>query len=162
MNRANSVTQHKRWPSVLSVVFVAIVSVGGYFFPFLGFLVIMLIILAVGLSFRYTRYFCGKVCPNGTYLTAVLGKVSRKHRLPPWLYAPELRRALCGFMFFCMINLIARFGQTWAQIGRIFWAIYILSVGISSLLGFFFKPRAWCALCPMGTLQETLGSMKKQ
>jgi polyferredoxin len=143
---------------LLSVIFVLAVAVGGYFYPPVGLLVIGLIILAVVLNFRSTRYFCGRICPNGASLQAVLPKVSRKHRLPKTLYAPELRRALCAFMLFCMVNLMVRFGHSWAQVGRIFWAIYVISLGISYTMGIFFKPRAWCAVCPMGTLQDTLGS----
>ncbi|AEJ19086.1 4Fe-4S binding protein [Gracilinema caldarium] len=143
---------------LLSVIFVVAVAVGGYFYPPVGLLVIGLIVLAVVLNFRSTRYFCGRICPNGASLQAVLPKVSRKHRLPKTLYAPELRRALCAFMLFCMVNLLVRFGHSWAQVGRIFWAIYVISLGISYTMGIFFKPRAWCAICPVGTLQDTLGS----
>ena len=66
----------------LSVLFVLAVGVGGYFYPLLGLLVIVLIGLAIGLNFRSTRYFCGQVCPNGASLSATLSRVSRKRKLP--------------------------------------------------------------------------------
>lgn len=141
----------------LSIFFVLGVGIGGYFFPLIGLLVIGLIALAIGLNIRRTRYFCGQVCPNGASLSAVLTPVSRKYKLPKFLYAPEFRRALCAFMLFCIVNLMVRFGNSWAQVGRIFWSIYVVSLGLSYSIGLFFKPRAWCAICPMGTLQETLG-----
>ncbi|TFG84862.1 MAG: 4Fe-4S binding protein [Spirochaetales bacterium] len=45
-------------------------------------------------------------------------------------------------------------------IGRVFWAIYLVAVGISAVAGLVYKPRAWCAFCPMGTLQDTLATAK--
>lgn len=146
----------------LSVLFVLAVGVGGYFYPLLGLLVIVLIGLAIGLNFRSTRYFCGQVCPNGASLSTTLSRVSRKRKLPQSLYAPELRRGLCAFMLFCMVNLMVRFGHGWEQVGRIFWTIYVISLGISYTMGLFFKPRSWCAVCPMGTLQDTLGSTRNK
>ncbi|MCA1950467.1 MAG: 4Fe-4S binding protein [Treponema sp.] len=147
---------YKSKKKYLSVLFVLLVGVGGYFYPLVGLLVIGLIILAVALNFRSTRYFCGHICPNGASLSTVLTPISRKRRLPQFLYAPEIRRALCGFMLFCMVNLLVRFGRAWSEVGRIFWAIYVISLGISYTMGLFYKPRAWCAVCPMGTLQDTI------
>lgn len=102
----------------LSVTFVLVVAVGGYFYPPAGLLVIGLIILAVALNVRSNRYFCGRVCPNGTSLSALLPRISRNQKLPKGLYTPELRRGLCAFMLFCMINLLVRVGPTWVEMGH--------------------------------------------
>lgn len=76
--------------------------------------------------------------------------------LPPALRSAGFRRGLCGFMLFCVINLLIRSGGGWEAAGRVFRGIYVLSLGVGTALGLYFKPRAWCAVCPVGTLQETL------
>jgi polyferredoxin len=38
----------------------------------------------------------------------------------------------------------------------VFWVLCAASLSAGLLMGFFFKPRSWCAICPMGTLQDTI------
>ena len=143
---------------ILAPIFIVLTAVGGYFFPILGLVVPLMIVIALVLNQRSKRTFCSSLCPNGRFFSSGLSKVSRRHRLPASLYSPEIRRMLCGFMLFCVINLLVRSGGSIAQVGRVFWAIYLLSVGLGTLMGLFFKPRAWCSLCPMGTLQDTIAT----
>jgi hypothetical protein len=85
---------------VLSSAFVLAVALGGFFIPYLGYAVAVVMLVAVVMSLR-------KPLPAGTL-------------------SPGSKRALCGFMMFCVIGNI-------------------------------YRPRAWCAVCPMGTLQEMIG-----
>jgi polyferredoxin len=140
----------------LSVAFIVAVGAGGYFYPVIGLAVPGLMLLALALNFRGRRLFCSGVCPNGRALSAVITPVSKRGRLPAFLVEPGMRRILCGFMLFCMVNLLARYGSGGiAAAGRVFWSIYLVAVGISAVVGIAFKPRSWCAFCPMGTLQDT-------
>jgi hypothetical protein len=59
-------------------------------------------------------------------------------------------------MMFCVISLLSQSNGSLAAIGKVFWAIYLASIGISTIAGLLWKPRAWCAFCPMGTLQDTI------
>jgi polyferredoxin len=139
-------------------IFIVVTAVGGYFFPVVGLVVPLMILGALILNQRSKRTFCSTLCPNGRFFSSGLSKVSRRNRLPRGLYSSEIRRMLCGFMLFCVINLLVRSGGSVAQIGRVFWAIYLLSVGLGTLMGLFFKPRSWCSICPMGTLQDTIST----
>jgi len=42
-------------------------------------------------------------------------------------------------------------------IGAIFVSICLITTIIAIILALIFKPRSWCAICPMGTLQEQIG-----
>lgn len=143
---------------IISLVIVFGIAIGGYFIPVLGLAVPVLIVLALIMNTRRTRSFCSSFCPNGRTLSFTLKSVSRKKILPPFLSSIEFKRMLCGFMMFCVINLLARSNGSAMQISRLFWAIYVVSIGISTISGLIFKPRSWCAYCPMGTLQDTLKS----
>ena len=141
---------------LLSLAVVATIAVGGYFFPLLGFAVPVLIAVALAMNARSRRSFCARTCPNGAAFGAALKPVSRFRRLPAFLPDPGFRRGLCGFMLFCAIGQAARGYPDAASIGRVFWAIYLIAVGLGAAAGLLYKPRAWCAFCPMGTLQDTV------
>jgi polyferredoxin len=59
-------------------------------------------------------------------------------------------------MMFCVIGSLARSGGVLPRVGLVFWLLCVLSLSAGLILGFFFKPRSWCAICPMGTLQDTI------
>jgi polyferredoxin len=46
-------------------------------------------------------------------------------------------------------------------IGSVFVGMCILTTTISIILGIFTKHRGWCAVCPMGTLQEKIYKIRK-
>jgi polyferredoxin len=139
----------------LSFSIVAIIAVGGFFYPLLGLAVPALMVVALVMNFRARRSFCAKVCPNGTSLAA-LKPVSRNKRIPHTLGSPQFRRMLCGAMMFCMIGLFVRGYPDYPVIGKAFWFIYLIALSAGVIFGLVYKPRAWCAICPMGTLQDTV------
>jgi polyferredoxin len=145
----------------LSLALVLAIGVGGFFYPPLGLSVIGLMLVAILLNHKSTRLFCSNVCPNGRSLSFSLKPISRGKKIPKFLVAKEFRRGVCGIMMFCVISLFARSGSENPlaySVGRVFWSIYVASIGISVVAGVLFKPRAWCAFCPMGTLQDTIAS----
>lgn len=144
-----------RWKA-LSFSIVAILSVGGFFYPLLGLAVPALMVAALVMNFRARRSFCAKVCPNGTFLAA-LKPVSRNKRIHPSFVSPQFRRMLCGFMMFCMIGLFIRGYPDYSVIGRAFWLVYLIALSVGIVFGLVYKPRAWCTICPLGTLQDTVG-----
>jgi len=147
----------------LSVVFIVVVGIGGYFYPLVGLIVPAMMLVAIALNFRSRRLFCSSVCPNGRSLSAMITPVSRKGKLPAFLVEPGVRRMLCGFMFFCVINLLVRYGSGGlVAVSRVFWAIYLVAVSLGFAAGIAYKPRSWCAFCPMGTLQDTISSVGKR
>lgn len=140
---------------------VALLAVGGYFFPLLGFGVPVLVAVALIMNARGRRSFCARACPNGAALGSALKPITRGRRLPALLGSPEFRRGLCGFMLFCVIGQLARGYPDPAALGRVFWAVYLIAVGLGVAAGLLYKPRAWCAFCPMGTLQDTVAPRGK-
>lgn len=137
-------------------LFILAVAVGGYFFPAIGLVVPGMMILALILNAGRRRYFCSHVCPNGRTLSVTLSGTSGKRSLPRFLTDPGIRKVLCAFMFFCIINLLSRSGGGIANIGRVFWGIYLMATGLGFAFGLAYKPRSWCVVCPMGTLQDTV------
>ncbi len=141
----------------ISIIFILLVAVGGGFYPIVGLVVPGLILTALASNMVSRRWFCRSACPNGRALSAGLGRFSKRVSLPKKLSSTGFRQALCAFMLFCVVNLLLRFGGGIEAAARVFWAVYLVSIGISIPMGIYFRPRAWCTVCPMGTLQSTIG-----
>jgi len=156
-------TARKRLLDFAALLFVLAIAIGGYFYPLLGLALAVLMALAVGLSLfgPRSRMFCSSVCPRGRALGFALKPFSRGKVLPAWMLKLQTRRGLCGFMMLCVIGNLVRNADGFEGAGRVFWFLCIASLGAGVLLGLLYKPRAWCAVCPMGTLQDTLRLGKK-
>lgn len=143
-------------------IIVIIVSIGGIFYPKLGFFLLLVFATLIIIAPLRGRWFCGNLCPRGSFADFWLAPVSRKVKIPALFKSMYLRVpifiALMGFM-------ISRIIQTRGivdSVGMVFVTMCILTTSISILFGVAISPRAWCSFCPMGTLQRTLGGGKYQ
>ncbi len=139
-----------------SVLFVAAVAITGFFWPLVGLVVPVMILVGLVTNLFGRRSFCAGLCPNGRSLSFAFSRITRNEALDKDFRSPMLRRALCAFALFCAVNLLVRSGGELALVGRAFWLVYTMSVGLSAVLAIAYKPRSWCAVCPMGTLQDTI------
>jgi polyferredoxin len=143
-------------------IIVLIVSIGGIFYPKLGyFLLLVFASLMIIAPFR-GRWFCGNLCPRGSFVDFWLAPLSRKLKIPPqfrsmWLRAP-IFVVLMGFMVFRIIQTDGIVDR----IGMVFVTLCILTTSIAILFGVIIAPRTWCSFCPMGTLQRAMGGKKYQ
>jgi len=143
-------------------IIVLIISLGGIFYPKLGyFLLLVFASLLLIAPFR-GRWFCGNLCPRGSFVDFWLAPISRKVRIPSILKSMKIRVpifiALMGFMIFRIINT----NGIVDKVGMVFVTLCILTTSIAILFGVIIAPRAWCSFCPMGTLQRILGGSKYQ
>jgi hypothetical protein len=145
--------------SALSLVFVLAVAIGGYFYPLVGFAVPLVMLVAIVMTLFKPKSFCAYACPRGKALGLALKPFSRGKPIPAGLITPGIKRALCSFMMFCMIGSAARYAKMPVALGTFFWAVCAISLAAGVSVGLIYRPRAWCALCPMGTLQETIGAV---
>jgi len=152
----NTLERFRRVWRPLSILVAALIVAGGIIEPLMGLAVPILIAAALVLNLRRRRSFCAGVCPNGNVLSIALRPFSRMKALPAGLASPGTRRMLCGIMLFCVVGLAARAGPEAGALGRVFWTVYAIALAAGTLMGLAFKPRAWCAVCPVGTLQDTL------
>jgi len=145
--------------SALSIIFVLAVATGGFFYPLIGFAVPLVMLVAIIMTFIRPKSFCAYACPRGKALGLGLKPFSRGKPISASLMTPGIKRALCGFMMFCMIGSAARYAKMPVALGTFFWAVCVISLAAGIIVGLVYRPRAWCAICPMGTLQETIGAV---
>jgi ferredoxin-type protein NapH len=143
-------------------IIVLIISLAGIFYPKLGyFLLVVFATLIIIAPFR-GRWFCGNLCPRGSFVDFWLSPISRKLKIPDiqrsmWFRVPVFV-ALMGFMVFRIIQTQGVVDK----VGVVFVTLCILTTSASIVFGVLIAPRAWCSFCPMGTMQRTLGGDKYQ
>ncbi|MDP8252911.1 MAG: 4Fe-4S binding protein [Candidatus Kaelpia aquatica] len=143
----------------IMIWFLPIIVVGGLFYPLLGYLVVAMMVALLTLSFFKKRYWCWNICPRGAFLDGVMSKVSRKKPIPK-LFTKQWFRLVILFIFisiavYCMINA----GGDILAIGAVFVSICLITTVIAIIMAVITKPRAWCSICPMGTLQDKISKI---
>ncbi len=137
----------------LMILLLPLVIIGGYFCPKIGFTVLGLITLFMVLASRRGRFYCGWLCPMGAFHERVLSKASFNRPIPLLFKTRWFRWTLFTLMMgFMTFRLIANWGDAMG-IGNVFRTMWIISMTLAISLGFYFKPRVWCTICPMGSFQ---------
>lgn len=140
----------------IMIWFLPLIIIGGVFYPFLGYLVLAMMIFLLILSFFKGRYWCWNLCPRGAFLDIILSKVTVNGPIPD-LFTKKWFRWLIFYLFMSfLIFRIASTGGDYIAIGLVFVAMCIMTTVISIIIGVATKHRGWCMICPMGTLQEKI------
>lgn len=143
-------------------ILLLVIAIGGLWYPKLGYGMIGIMLTLMLVSPFMGRWFCGNLCPRGSFNDFLLSKISRKKRIPKvfrslWVRIPVFA-ALMGLMLFRVLRTEGIIDR----IGMVFVSICLITTLIAILFGIVFAPRAWCSYCPMGTVQRFLGKNKYQ
>ncbi|MBN3038530.1 MAG: 4Fe-4S binding protein [Candidatus Omnitrophica bacterium] len=147
---------------LIMVWFLPIILIGGLFIPVLGYLVVAMMAFFLVLSLFKSRFWCWNLCPRGAFLDIILSKISLKRPLPKIFLKAWFRWSVFILFLGFLTYRILSTGGDLILIGSVFVSMCLLTTIISVLLGVSIKHRSWCAICPMGTLQEKIGNIKKK
>jgi polyferredoxin len=144
-------------------ILVLIVSIGGLWYPVLGYFMLLVFAAIFLISPFRGRWFCGNLCPRGSFVDFWVSKVSRKKKIPATLRSLWIRLPifvlLMGFMGYRIASIIGSL-NTFEKIGMVFVMKCLVTTTIATLLGSYLSPRTWCSFCPMGTAQRLLGGKR--
>lgn len=135
--------------------------IGGWFYPYLGFAMIFCMLAPVVVSAVRGRYWCGWVCPRGSFFDYVMGRFSRNKPAPTWLRSRYFR---IGMLIFLMTMMTVQIGRAWPDpqaIGRVFIMLLTVTTVVGIGLALAYKPRTWCSFCPIGTMSSWLAHGKQ-
>lgn len=136
------------WPIILLFI------LGGLFYnPAIGLLAIICMVAPIVTAIFKGRMWCGRFCPRGSFFDQILTRIGAKNRkIPDFLKKPLVRWSvfvvLMGYMSY---NMYLTEGNILA-IGKVLFNMVLVTTGIGIILGYFYSPRSWCKICPMGTL----------
>lgn len=108
------------------------------------------------ISFFKGRYWCGNLCPRGSFYDNILAKVSSHKPVPPLLKSRLFRYPLVVFMLSMFYMGIINSKGSLVKIGLVFYRMIAISTLIGIILSFIFNERSWCNFCPMGTLSNLI------
>ena len=128
--------------------------VAGYFYPIIGFLAIICMIAPVAFAVRKGRWWCGNVCPRGSFYDRALAKYSPHKTIPAFVHSRSFRIFMVLFIFTMFGTQMYRAWGDWNAMGRVFWTIILITTIVGVALALIFAPRTWCSFCPMGTLSS--------
>jgi polyferredoxin len=139
-----------------------LIVIGGLYVPSLGYLVVGMMAFFLTLSFFKGRYWCWNLCPRGAFLDIALSKVSRNKPFPKPLTRQWVRWLVFAVLMVFVIIRLMRTGGNLIAIGSVFVGMCLLTTIISIVIGILTKHRAWCMVCPMGTLQDKIVKLSKK
>jgi polyferredoxin len=142
------------FPSVL------IVTIGGLWFPLLGFVAPIVMLVGFIGGFINGRYVCGWLCPRGAFFDRVMKFASPNRPIPEWIRSYKFRWPIfIALMTFMTIQILQNPTDIYHW-GKVFVRICIITTLLGAVLAIFIHPRMWCSFCPMGTVQSSVGGKK--
>ncbi|MBU3213779.1 4Fe-4S binding protein [Clostridium estertheticum] len=107
------------------------------------------------------RFWCGNLCPRGSFYDNVMSRFSKKKAVPKFLKSTYFRVFVVLFMF-TMFGLGIK--NNWGNptgIGIVFYRMIVVTTLLGIVLSFFYSNRTWCHFCPMGSLAAFISSFRK-
>lgn len=147
---------------LIMVWLLPLIVIGGLFNPWLGYLVVAMMAYFLTLSFFKGRHWCSHLCPRGAFLDIVVSRISANRPLAEIMARGWFRWAVFVLFMAVLIVRVIHTGGSPVLIGAIFVGMCLVTTIISILLGMSMKHRAWCAICPMGFLQEKISKIGKR
>ena len=132
----------------------------GWRYPVLGFMVPVTMGLGFAGSFTHGRYVCGNLCARGNFLDTFFWGLGGKRPLPPMFTQPAFRWSVMTLLMTGMVWQISLKPADPMHWGFVFWLMCTLTTVVALLLGVSYNARAWCLVCPMGTLSAAIGGHK--
>ena len=135
-----------------------LIGVGGQFFPVLGLAVPFIMAAMIGFALLKGLYFCGNICPHGSFFDVPLRKISPIKKVPYFFKTKGFKAAV---LLFFLYNFTTRIAGTitagnapvYIRVGSVFSSIYLVVLVVAVVLGRTINSRTWCHFCPMRTIQ---------
>ncbi len=144
----------QKWMLGSIVVFVLAL---GWRYPLFGLVVPVVVASGLTVSIFRGRYFCGNWCPRGAFLDSLALPVRGWRALPVLFQRRSFRWAAVVVLFSVMIGRGLQDPASMEHWGSVFWQMCLVTTAIALVLAVVYRSRAWCAICPVGTLQGVLG-----
>jgi polyferredoxin len=98
------------------------------------------------------RMWCGNFCPRGSFNDIILSRISHNKAIPRLMRSTSFRITfLIALMGAFAVQLMFAWGDI-KEVGSVFARMIIITTGITIVLGIMYSHRAWCVICPMGTM----------
>ncbi|WP_416176153.1 4Fe-4S binding protein [Clostridium sp.] len=107
------------------------------------------------------RFWCGNICPRGSFYDNVVSKFSNKKKVSKFIKSVYFRVAVIVVMFYMFGSGVYKNWGNLAGIGMVFYRMIVVTTIIGILLSFAYNRRTWCNFCPMGSIASGISKIKK-
>lgn len=150
----------KLWKKYSYLVLVTFLVIGLFDFR-VGLAASICMVGPVALSFFRGRYWCGNICPRGSFYDNVLSKISSKRKTPRFLQSKYFRALFAtGLLSFFVFGTVKNWENPYL-IGFIFYRMIVITTLIGIVLSLAYNHRVWCSFCPMGSIAALISYFKK-
>ena len=133
----------------------------GLFYPIIGFIAIICMAGPVVLAFFKGRYWCGHICPRGSFYDKLLFHLSPHKPAPAFLRSKGFRIFMLGLILTVFSTQMYFAWGDLAAMGAVFINLILITTAVGIVLGIVYHQRTWCTFCPMGTLACWAAPKKK-
>lgn len=133
----------------------------GMIYPVIGMAAIICMLAPVALAPLRGRYWCGNLCPRGSFYDNVLAKLSPQKPIPALFRSKGFRLFMVLLiMGVFAVQMVSAWGDLLAM-GAVFIRIILITTIVGIVLGLIYHQRTWCSFCPMGTLASLVSVKRK-
>lgn len=148
----------KKYSYFLLILFI----IGGLFDFRIGLAALACMIAPIIVSLFRGRFWCGNLCPRGSFYDNIVLKFSKKRKVPKLLKSVYFRVAVTLFMLTMFtMGMIKNWGNLYAM-GFVFYRLIVVTTLIGIGLSMFYNHRTWCNFCPMGSMAALISFYKNR
>lgn len=151
--------ERARLQKYTSLLFPAVLA-GGWFYPRVGFFLLLCMAGALGIAAFRGRSWCDWMCPRGSFYDTFLGRFSRGRVVPQAMRSTWFRASVLALLLFSLGLQVAFAWGDMEAVGLAFLRVLVVTTTAGIVLGALFQERAWCHICPMGTLGSWMSKGK--
>ncbi len=153
-------TAKRKKKQLFAALIVLTILTGGWFWPLLGYLLPLCMILGIGTAIFKGRFWCNWLCPRGSFYDTMVKPLSPGKQIPALFKQNRFRIAILAILMLVLAsNLISRWPDPY-KIGAFFIRILTVTTVLGGILALFFHQRTWCYICPVGSLASWVGRKK--
>jgi len=153
MNRLSllKIKSIQSWSWIFLVAYFILAKFNIYF----GILGLICILMPFYFIIKYkSKVHCSHVCPRGSFLGKFLNKISFNNNLPRWMRTKNFKNLLLTMMIISFSFSLYNARGSYTEFSSALTTMMFRSLILGIVLGIFYKPRAWCQVCPMSTGSE--------
>lgn len=145
-----------KWAWIMLIIYCTV----GIFYPLIGAAALICMLAPSVVAVFKGRMWCGYFCPRGSFNDIILSKISLKNKVPGFFKAAWFRLTfLTVLMGAFAIQIILAWGSFY-EVSLVFVRMIIITTVITIVLGIGYNQRAWCMICPMGTMAHYIARLQ--
>lgn len=151
----------KYWKKYSYILLIAFIIIGIFDFR-IGLIATICMLAPIVVSFFKGRFWCGNLCPRGSFYDNLVSKFSQKKKVPKFLKSPYFRTIIALFVIAMFTtSMIKNWGNLYGM-GFAIYRLIVVTTIIGLALSLFYNERTWCNFCPMGSIAGLISRFKNK